>query len=393
MNRFMIEKGDIVRALERDEFTLYYQPKASLIGGRISGAEALIRWAGPDGRFIPPDQFIPVAEQYGIIKEVTAAVFRKLLADHAVIAEAADLTLSFNASAMDFADGAFARTVLHSVETHQIRPSALQIEITETATLQGGVGMKRNVIPLAEAGIGLAMDDFGKGYSSIDTLSLWPFTTIKLDQGIIGRMLDSPKNATIVEASIRMAHELGIAVVAEGVETNDQYYRLLRSGCTAIQGFLISPPLPLNAFLSLVRDQLRLAGLPVGLIHMAVLDHVQWRRQLVGEVIRMAALAPDAADRRAMLVPSLSPHDCRLGQWYYGLGRLFGDRPAFQALEAPHQKLHHIGAEIIDKVIGGAGMDDIADLLRALSVCSMETLEHLHALEIEGLVEMQAHLE
>ncbi len=228
--------AEILEALRNDEFTFYYQPKISLITGKVIGAEALIRWIRPDGSIIMPSEFIPVAEDSDLIAEITRHMFPKLIQDMVVLRDVEELTLAFNASARDFHDDQFTRMALSALENSQLPPSSLQVELTETITLQNDPLLKKHILPLREAGVGLAMDDFGKGYSSIDTLSQWPFSAIKLDQGLISRMLQSEKNATIVESSIRMAHELGISVVAEGVETNEQYHHLLAAGCRLHQG-------------------------------------------------------------------------------------------------------------------------------------------------------------
>jgi hypothetical protein len=151
-----------------------------------------------------------------------------------------------------------------------------------------------NIRALSDAGVGLAMDDYGIGYSSMDTLSQWPFTTIKLDQGIVERMLDSSKNATIVRSSIRLAHELGLEVVAEGVETLPQHDFLVEAGCRIAQGYLLSRPLPLDEFKAFCAHPSRCRGLPVGLVHMAIVDHVQWRREMASYAIQRSGLPSDS---------------------------------------------------------------------------------------------------
>jgi EAL domain/Chemoreceptor zinc-binding domain len=296
--------------------------------------------------------------------------------------------VSFNVSARDFEDGDFTELVLLALKRLRLPAASLQIELTETAMLEAGEHIRRNILPLRDAGVGLAMDDFGKGYSSLDTLSKWPFTTIKLDQGLVGRMFDSEKNLTIVETSIRMAHELGISVVAEGVETDAQYHRLLEAGCTRIQGYWISKPLPLERYIAFVEEDLCWSGLPVGLIHMAIVDHVQWRRKLVSELVRAVSFPKDAPQRKALHAPPLSSKECKLGRWYDGVGQMFSGRPAFRELAAPHRALHEAGTELVNLVAAGAGRDDLEPGLLRLSECSLKMLELLHALEFQGMLDM-----
>ncbi|HEX5338125.1 MAG TPA: EAL domain-containing protein [Gallionella sp.] len=382
-------EADIIDGLRKDEFTFFYQPKVSLITGKVIGAEALIRWIKPNGTMVMPEEFIPLAERSDLICDITRHMFPKLVNDLLVLLDIDEhLTVSFNASAKDFMDDRFTRMMLERIEQAQLPPSSLQVELTETVTLESGDTVRTNILPLRENGLSLAMDDFGIGYSSLDTLSKWPFTTIKLDQGIIGRMLESEKNSTIVESSVRMAHELGISVVAEGVENNAQYQHLLESGCTKIQGYWISRPLPLDKFIVFVEQDIRWSGLPIGLIHMAIIDHVQWRKQLVSEVAKLAVLPKDALHRRYPNVPPLSCHDCRLGLWYEGPGQLFRDRPSFSELEKPHCEFHQVGKKLVDMVAAGANLEELTPNLRELSEHSMQVLSKLQSLENEGLFDM-----
>lgn len=384
----MVNEAEIIDGIKKDEFIFFYQPKISLLTGKVFGAEALIRWVKPDGSIVLPDQFIPLAEQSSLIKDITRHMFPKLVNDLSIMMDVEQLSVSFNASAKDFEDDVLIKMILKSLEISKLPPYCLQVELTETAALQAGDRIKKYISPLKDAGVGLAMDDFGKGYSSLDTLSKWPFTTIKLDQGIVSRMFDSDKNLTIVESSIRMAHELGISVVAEGVENSEQYYRLLEAGCTKVQGFWLCKPLPLDQYIYFVKEDMRWSGLPVGLIHMAIIDHMQWRRKLISGLIRAATFPKDSPHRKSLTLPSLSHKDCRLGHWYYGVGQIFQERQAFRNLEKPHITFHDIGKFLINLVEDGASMEDIAPHLREFSERSIEVLGLLHTLEIEGLIEM-----
>ncbi len=386
----MIIESDIVDAIKANQLTFFYQPKISLISGKVIGAEALIRWIKPDGTIIMPDSFIPVAERSSLIKNITQHMFPKLMNDLLLLSDIDKLTYSFNATARDFEDDTFSKMMLNSLEASQLPSKHLQIELTETALLDAGHNIIKNIHSLSDAGVGLAMDDFSRGYSSIDTLSKWPFDTIKLDHGIISRMLDSEKNSTIIESTIRMAHELGMSVVAEGVETNDQYHHLLASGCTKVQGFWISKPLPLSEFITFVEQDIRWSGLPIGLIHMAIIDHIQWRKQLVSELTRVCALPTDAPQRKLLNTPPLSCKHCRLGLWYYKEGQTFAHRQSFQEVEKPHQAFHEVGVRLTQLVADGAKMDALMPELRLLSEYSMEIMGKLQTLENEGLQDMHA---
>jgi EAL domain-containing protein (putative c-di-GMP-specific phosphodiesterase class I) len=384
-----INNQDILEALKKDELKFFYQPKVSLITGKVIGSEALIRWIKPNGEIIPPSKFIPIAEQSGLITDITRSMLPKLVRDLLVFADVDDsLVTSFNASGKDFEDDTFSKLLVNKINTSQLSPEKVQVELTETAFLKSGSSIKDNLNSILDAGFGLAMDDFGTGYSSIDTLSLLPFTSLKLDQGIIGRMLNSEKNATIVSSSIRLAHELGISVVAEGVETNHQYHHLLEAGCTKIQGFWISQALPIDQFIFFVNEDIRWSGMPVGLIHMAIFDHIQWRKELVSELIKISSLPSDAINRKYIQSPPLDHHKCRLGKWYYHSGQIFKHRQSFQDLEQPHREFHQIGQQLVNLTKEGGNMEILTPLLQKLSEKSMEVLSKLQNLENEGLTEM-----
>lgn len=382
---------EILQAIANDELVFYYQPKVSLVTGKVVGAEALLRWIRADGTMVLPGDFLPFAEASGLITHISRHMFGKFMKDLVLLRDMQKLTLSFNASALDFTTPEFAEQVVSMMDAANVPMESVQIELTETVTLSTDPAIKDNILRLRNAGVGLAMDDFGKGYSSIDTLSQWPFTTIKLDQGLVDRMLDSEKNRTIVDSAIRMAHELGINVIAEGVETDAQYQHLLSAGCTKVQGFWIGQGLSLDKFIQFLQKDIRWSGVPVGLIHMANLDHMQWRVQLLDEVVKASVLPADSIHRKAMKVPPLSCKECRLGLWYYGAGQAFAERASFQRIEQPHQKFHEIAQRLLREVSEGASTEAITPLMRDLSETSLEVMRELHALESEGLREL--HME
>jgi len=386
----MITEKDIQAALNQNRFLFHYQPKVSLVTGALTGAEALIRWKTPGGTIIRPAAFIPIAERSALIKRITDHMFTELLADLASLRASASqvVPISFNASARDFDDLELTRKIAGAVETGTLDPSVIEIEITETEALAGGERLIRNLSILHDAGIALTMDDYGTGYSSIDTLSKWPFSTIKLDQGLVGRMLESSKNATIVRSSIRLGHELDIKVVAEGVETGEQCQFLLEAGCTIAQGYLISQPLPLEEFAGFHSHNTLLTGSPIGLVHMAILDHVQWRLQMVRHVIRCAQMEPGDPRRLQLGYPELDIKKCFLGRWYFGAGGAFSDQEIFYAIDVPHRKLHELGAALVDQVHAGAQLHEVAPLLHDLSECSKVLLGLLQTLEEAGIAEL-----
>jgi EAL domain-containing protein (putative c-di-GMP-specific phosphodiesterase class I) len=388
----MVTSQQIRTAMRRDEFVFHYQPKVSLLTGEVAGAEALIRWRQPGGTLVGPSEFIPVAAGSRLITDISSHMLSRLLSDLSAFegrAEKPGYPVSFNVTARDLEDASFVATMLEALRSSAVQPADIEVEVTENDTLRGGAQLMHNLRMLQEAGVALAMDDYGIGYSSIDALSVWPFSTIKLDQGIIGRMLGSNKNARIVQSSIRMAHELNLNVVAEGVESQEQYDFLMDAGCQMVQGFLISRPLPFDQFSDFVRGASRWHGFPLGLVQMAILDHVQWRRQLVRSLIDRARLPAACRFRLAADYPEQSHTGCSLGRWYYGKGAVFRGHEAFDALEGSHHALHEIAASLIRQVEQGAGTDELASGLQALRACSVELIGLLETLEDDGIRQLR----
>ncbi|MBF0218788.1 MAG: EAL domain-containing protein [Gammaproteobacteria bacterium] len=385
--------SDIELALAKDELVFYYQPKISLTSGKVSGAEALIRWIQADGTVKLPNSFIPAAEASGFIKDISLVMCKNLMADLVIIQDLLpEFVMSFNLTAQDFESTALVNCVLDNIANYQLNPKFLQVELTETSLIKGTESVRENVQRLVDAGVSLAMDDFGTGYASIDTLSQWPFSVVKIDQGLIKRMLTSGKSTTIVEASICMAHQLGAKVVAEGVESSQLYEFLLRTGCTDAQGFWLGKPMPLSDLIPFLELDQRWSGMPIGLIHMAQLDHIHWRRSLVAQAMSAAFVAPETTAVIAVTA-ELNPKKCKLGEWYYGHGQRFRGHAVFDALEKPHQELHEIAQQLVEAVQNEPDREKITTLLRQLTQKSGEVLAILQELENEAILEHGGFIE
>ncbi len=391
MRRKRVLLEELTRAIEADELEFYYQPKVSLVSGRLDGAEALLRWNHPDGSVRLPGSFIPLAEATGFITRITRHMLAKLVADMAIIHDLDDaLRISFNASPKDFKSSELVADILGAIRIGAVVPSRLQIELTEASVLRSTEDVRQNLEALVREGVSLAMDDYGKGFSSIDTLSRWPFSVIKIDKDIIERIKGSSKGMTIVKASVRMAHELNVEVVAEGVDSAELYEFLLRCGCTRAQGYWIGRPMPLDQFISFVQADNRWSGMPVGLLHMAQLDHIHWRKSLIESVTALAFPRSEQSTQVALEgIPPLDCHECRLGRWYYRSGQEFAGTPAFDALEEPHRRLHETGRELVDGATNGASREHLVVLMRRLTEHSLQVIAGLQELEDEALLELK----
>lgn len=373
---------ELARALANDEFVYYHQPKVSMVTGKVCGSEALIRWQQADGTLIPPGDFIPLAESTGFISEITLHMLDKLYMDNAILRDVDPaLITSFNVSAKDFMTSTLVDALYNATDAHEVDPSSIQVEITETVMLDNCDSTAVNMKRLEQLGVTLAMDDFGTGFSSLDMLSKWPFSAVKLDQGVISRMQGSEKNKTIAESSIHMAHDLGLEVVAEGIESEDIYMFLQNSGCTIAQGYWISRPISLEGFLAFLGREKRWPAMPIGLFYMAQLDHIHWRKRLMEAIYFGRFDAGNTANESLWHEPELDHTRCRLGTWYYGEGRKFAGNAWYDNLEEPHQELHLVGRQLLEMAARDESQDKLVNMMRTLSKLSARLIRNLQELE------------
>ena len=241
---------DLRRAVERpDEIVVYYQPQADLATGEITGVEALVRWRHPERGMIPPDEFVPLAENTGIIRPLTWRVLRAALEQNHQWAQAGlRLRVSVNISARSLLDAGFTDNVGRLLTETGVPAERLELELTET-TIVANPDRPRDILQdLAARGIGLSIDDFGTGYSSMARLKNLPVDEIKIDRSFVSNMNADPSDAAIVRSILELARSLHLSVVAEGVETADVRRQLADLGCTTMQGYFLSRPLPADEF-------------------------------------------------------------------------------------------------------------------------------------------------
>ena len=237
--------GELRRAIEEQELVLYYQPKPVLASGAVSSVEALIRWNHPSRGLVLPDDFIPLAQQTGLIKPLTLYVVSEALKQScAWQREGITLSVAVNLSMRNLLDLEFPGQVQHLLEEWNVDPSRLEFEITESTMLADPVRTKLILDKLSEMGIRLAIDDFGTGYSSLAYLKRLPVDEIKIDRSFVMHMSEDEDNAAIVCSTIDLGRNLGLQVVAEGVETEEIWDKLHSLGCTVAQGYYLSRPVP-----------------------------------------------------------------------------------------------------------------------------------------------------
>jgi EAL domain-containing protein (putative c-di-GMP-specific phosphodiesterase class I) len=245
----LLIQTDLRRALQRDEFRLHYQPKASLADGRLVGFEALLRWERPGERAVPPGKFVPILEDTGLIVPVGEWVIRTACAQLAAWRNARlpVVPIAVNLAAKQFLHGDIAEVVRAALAEHAVPASLLEIEITESDAMRNPEQTLRTLRRLREGGIRIAIDDFGTGYSSLSYVKRFPIDTLKLDRTFVNGLPDDPDDASIALAVIKMAHSLDLTVVAEGVETPQQREFLAGHGCDQMQGYLLARPQPAAA--------------------------------------------------------------------------------------------------------------------------------------------------
>ena len=249
-------EGDLRRAVERRELVLHYQPVLSLATRELVGFEALVRWMR-DGRLVPPAEFIPVAEDTGLIVPIGAWVLaeacRQLAAWRAAHPAAGGLTVSVNVSRRQLGDPGLLPAVERALATNRLDPAAVVLEITESVMMEEADAAAGVLARLREIGVRLSMDDFGTGYSSLACLHKFPLDELKVDRAFVRNLLDQRDAAAVVHAIVTLAHNLGMRVVAEGLETPEQVAFLQALDCDLGQGYLFAKPLPAATAGDLVR--------------------------------------------------------------------------------------------------------------------------------------------
>lgn len=239
-------ESELRRALEKNEFVLFYQPRVSLKTGEIAGMEALIRWRHPEKGLLSPDTFIPFAEEIGLIGKIGQIVRYNLTRQLAQWRDVPGMAwpVAFNVSTSELCGGHLPGSLKDMLRETGLRPGMLELEITESCLIENMHAVRTSLDTIRKMGITISIDDFGTGYSSLRYLSALPIDLLKIDASFISGLTESDGMQSIVKSTIGMAHSLNMAVIAEGVSTRQQLDILKAWECDQIQGYLCSPPLP-----------------------------------------------------------------------------------------------------------------------------------------------------
>jgi diguanylate cyclase (GGDEF)-like protein len=237
--------GQLPDAIERGQLVLYFQPKVELASGQVTAVEALVRWQHPERGMLGPNEFLPLAEQHGLMRRLTLQVLRQALGQQAAWRKAGiELQTAVNISVANLLDPAFPGDVAEVLGRHGAPEGSLVFELTEDTLMADPQRALDVLAQLGEMGIGLSLDDFGTGYSSLAHLKRLPVQELKIDRSFVLDMTTDAEDAVIVRSTVELARNLGLRVVAEGVETAEAYDQLAAYGCHAAQGYHLSRPLP-----------------------------------------------------------------------------------------------------------------------------------------------------
>lgn len=244
-----LQLAELRRAIANDEMVLHYQPKIDFVTHAVSGAEALIRWQHPTRGLVLPDEFIPLAEKSGLIKLLTPMVIRMALAQCAIWRRSGlDMAIAVNVSTINLQDENFSSLVAELVKELNAEASWLELEVTESAIMSNPLLAIANIKLLSEMGAQISIDDFGTGYSSMTYLKKLLVAKIKIDKSFVMEMSTDRSDSVIVQSTIDLGHNLGMKVIAEGVENAESWARLKELGCDAAQGYYMSRPLSAEKF-------------------------------------------------------------------------------------------------------------------------------------------------
>jgi len=256
LERFSLE-CDLRSAIDREEFQLYYQPQYDFSTGKIIGVEALIRWMHPDKGLLLPDTFIPVAEKSGLIMPIGNWVLKKACAQNNAwqLEGFRPIYVSINISGAQFKQNNFVESIAQTLLDTGLEPQYLEMELTESMLMKPTEIILKTLHELKATGVKIAIDDFGKGYSSLGYLKRLPIDTLKIDRAFVQDIRSDSDDRAIVRAIISLARTLNLKVIAEGVETHEQLLYLQEQGCDGIQGFLLRKPMTPDSFKQLLKEE------------------------------------------------------------------------------------------------------------------------------------------
>ncbi|RKJ32979.1 GGDEF domain-containing protein, partial [Butyricicoccus sp. 1XD8-22] len=253
--RVLVLDTEIRKAIETKDFELYFQPKVSIGDNKIVGIEALVRWENEKLGFVSPNEFIPFAEETGLIIPISEIIIEKACEELRILRNAGfyDLTIAINISSIHFHQYSFLDSIKNILEKNNTSAQNFEIEVTERTVMNNDSDTIRKLVRLKQLGFKLSIDDFGTGYSSLSYLVRFPLDYLKIDRSFIQHIITLDDKQAVVDAIIQMAHRLKMEVVAEGVESVQQLNLLKEMGCDYIQGYYYSRPVPMDELIEFLQ--------------------------------------------------------------------------------------------------------------------------------------------
>ncbi|MFB0612887.1 putative bifunctional diguanylate cyclase/phosphodiesterase [Aurantiacibacter poecillastricola] len=255
LERRRLIEADLRRACMRDEFNVVYQPVIDAVSGNVTGAEALLRWSCEGRGEVSPSEFIPIAEELGLVTRMGAGVLKQACRD--AVGWPSDISISVNISPIQLLDPKLPQTVLQALEESGLSSDRLELEITETALIGNDEIAMKVLSGIRDLGVRISLDDFGTGYSSLSYLHRFPISRLKIDRSFVRQLPTDQGSASIIRAISQLGKSLNLKITAEGIETQDQLAFVSSHGCDNLQGFLISHPIRSDLFLDLVLSETR----------------------------------------------------------------------------------------------------------------------------------------
>lgn len=369
---------DLAKALVNDEFFYHIHPVVSLETGTIIGGECLLRWRDETGSIHYPGEFIPLAEESGFIVDIGRAMLPKLAAHlRELNSSFPEFFLTVNISQPELESNRFVEDFVSAIQDAGANLANIRVEITERVFFPGYEKTQLAVQRLSDLGVQMLLDDFGVGYSSVEYLSQLPLVALKVAFELVNSIHEQVYNFKVMRHLIGLGHQLGLYIIAEGIESEEGLTLLASSGCTEVQGFLFGKPLPFDEFLRQVQEGRRIwTGYPFGLDYLAQFDHIDLRRDLIGEVLVLHTRHDEETRQRSLArLPNIDAHSCLFGKWYYGAGRLrLTNAENYKALGVAHEDFHESCHRLLEAANQGQPLQVLIAIISELSEQSREVM-------------------
>jgi EAL domain-containing protein (putative c-di-GMP-specific phosphodiesterase class I) len=349
----------------------------------------LIRWEKEDGTIVLPASFIPLAEEKGLIQDITLEMIPRLTKDIANINSLViddNFYISFNLSENDLNSNAIVTHIESELSRNGVSASRLGVEISERVFMPLSEIVKDTIHQIANLGPKILLDDFSAGYSTLENLNQLPLTSLKLSMKIIRSAPASRNDFRLLRHLVSMGHQLRLSTIAEGIETREEFYLLTSTGCSATQGFYFSHPLPLNKFFEFFNKQPSWSEYPFGLDYLAQIDHIDFRRDIIREALTIYHNKDAGVRQRAFnRLPFLDHTSCLMGDWFNNVSWQWHQKADLEEVRSLHQEFHGIAKQLLDAASANKSKTQIDQLISELTENSIELMNGLQRISTIGI--------